>query len=239
MRTSSTIRRSVAPALPVPVPGVPGPDQAGVGARQLPQVRGVGAGPDLPMLITLREELRSGIWRPETVRTQAGLRVRFGESQLMVTAVARVLRDEGLVALDGFHGVRARWPAGQPAHHTSTATDLVVQAIRKRLTDHTYQPGEHMPPQQALAIELDTSRTTIQLAFVQLRLEGLLRPHRTTEMPGTYVLDPSRQAREARLLVDLQVAMRRGGWTRVDFPDVVERALHVLVGSAARAGDEP
>ncbi|WP_193097210.1 GntR family transcriptional regulator [Streptomyces sp. C8S0] len=162
---------------------MPGPDRAGVGAQQ-PRARGAGAGPDLPMLLTLREELRSGVWRPGTVRTLAGLRVRFGETQLMATAVTRVLRDEGLVALDGFPGVRALGPAGRPPHRTSTATDLVVEAIRKRLTDHIYQPGERMPSQQALAVELDTSRTTVQLALVQLRLEGLLRPIRCPRRPG-------------------------------------------------------
>ncbi|MFJ8300123.1 winged helix-turn-helix domain-containing protein [Streptomyces sp. NPDC094447] len=172
----------------------------------------MGAGPDQPMLLTLREELRSGVWRPGTVRTQTGLRVRFGETHLMTTAVTRVLRDAGLVALNGLTGVRALGPEGQPAHHTSTATDLVVQAIRKRLTDHTYQPGQRMPPQQSLAIEFDTSRTTIQLAFLQLTLEGLLRRHQAAETPGIYVLDPSRKARETLLLADLQVAMRRGGW---------------------------
>ncbi|MFD5109051.1 GntR family transcriptional regulator [Streptomyces cinereoruber] len=239
MRASSTMRRGAALALPAADPGMPGPDPAGSGAQQPPRARGTGAGPDLPMLLALREELRSGVWRPGTVRTQAGLRVRFGETHLMATAVIRVLRDEGLVALDGFPGVRALGPGGQPAHRTDTATDLVVQAIRQRLTDHTYQPGERMPPQQSLALEFDTSRTTIQLAFVQLRLEGLLRPHQVSETPGTYVLDPSREAREALLLADLQVAMRRGGWTRVEYPDVVERALHVLVGSAGRAEGEP
>ncbi|WP_282693515.1 GntR family transcriptional regulator [Streptomyces sp. CC208A] len=239
MRASSTIRRNAAPALTPADPGMPGPDRAGSGAQQLPRAHGAGAGPDLPMLLTLREELRSGVWRPGTVRTQAGLRARFGETQLMATAVTRVLRDEGLVTLDGFPGVRALEPAGRPQRRTSTATDLVVEAIRKRLTDHTYQPGERMPSQQSLAIEFDTSRTTVQVALVQLRLEGLLRPNQTFETPGTYVLDPSREAREALLLADLRAAMRRGGWTRAEYPDVVERALHVLVGSAGRTGGEP
>ncbi|MEQ4608272.1 GntR family transcriptional regulator [Streptomyces cavourensis] len=238
MRASSTMRRSTGTALSAADRDMPGPERAGSVTQQIPRARGMGAGPDQPMLLTLREELRSGVWRPETVRTQTGLRVRFGETHLVATAVIRVLRDEGLVALDGFPGVRALGPEGQPAHHTSTATDLVVQAIRTRLTDHTYEPGARMPPQQSLAIEFDTSRTTIQLAFLQLTLEGLLRRHQVAERPGTYVLDPSRQAREALLLADLQVAMRRGGWTRAEYPDAVERALHVLVGSAARAGAE-
>ncbi|WP_411574900.1 GntR family transcriptional regulator [Streptomyces fradiae] len=126
-----------------------------------------------------------------------------------------------------------------PPHSTGTATDLVVQAIRERLAEHTYQPGQRMPPQQCFAIEFDTSRTTVRLAFLQLTLEGLLRPHQTYETPGTYVLDPSQEAREAHLLADLQAAMRRGGWTRAEYPDAVERALHVLIGSAGRAGAEP
>ncbi|MEU8543120.1 GntR family transcriptional regulator [Streptomyces sp. NPDC048717] len=239
MRASSTMRRSAAPALPAADPGMPGPDRAETSAQRLPHARRTGAGPNQPMLLTLREELCSGVWRPGTVRTQAGLRVRFSETHLMATAVTRVLRDEGLVTLDGFPGVRALGPAGRPPHRTGTATDLVVQTIRKRLTDQTYQPGRRLPPQRSLAVEFDTSRTTIQLVFVQLRLEGLLRLHQTSETPGTYVLDPSRQAREALLLADLQVAMRRGGWTRAEYPDVVERALHVLVGSAGRAGGEP
>ncbi|MFH9955986.1 GntR family transcriptional regulator [Streptomyces roseolus] len=238
MRASSTMRRSTGTALSAADRDMPGADRAGSGTQQIPRARGMGAGPDQPMLLTLREELRSGVWRPGTVRTQTGLRVRFGEAHLMTTAVIRVLRDEGLVALDGFPGVRALGPADRPPRSTGTATDLVVQAIRKRLTDHTYQPGHRMPPQQSLAVEFDTSRTTIQLAFLQLTLEGLLRRHQAAETPGTYVLDPSRQAREALLLADLQVAMRRGGWTRAEYPDVVERALHVLIGSAARAGAE-
>ncbi|MGW6391667.1 GntR family transcriptional regulator [Streptomyces sp. NPDC055103] len=207
--------------------------------QQLPATRGMGAGPNQPMLLTLREELRSGLWPPGTVRTQTGLRVRFGESHLMTTAVTRVLRDEGMVALDGFPGVRALGPAGKPPQGTSTATDLVVQGIRKRLTDHVYQHGQRMPTQQSLAVEFDTSRTTIQLVFLQLTLEGLLRPHQLSETPGTYVLDPSREAREALLLADLQVARRRGGWTWAEYPDAVERALHILIGSAGRAGAEP
>ncbi|MFB7936722.1 GntR family transcriptional regulator [Streptomyces sp. NPDC056049] len=239
MRSSSPTRRSTAPPRPAAHPGMPAADQAGHGAQQLPLVRRMGVGPDQPMLLTLREELRSGTWRPGTVRTQTSLRGRFGETHLMTTAVTRVLRDEGLVTLDGLPGVRALEPAGRPARRTSTATDLVVETIRKRLTDHTYQPGERMPPQQSLAIELDTSRTTIQLAFLQLTLEGLLRRHQAAETPGTYVLDPSREAREALLLADLQMARRRGGWTWAEYPDVVERALHVLVGSAARAGGGP
>ncbi|MFD4337832.1 GntR family transcriptional regulator [Streptomyces anulatus] len=158
----------------------------------------------------------------------------------MVSAVVRVLRDEGLVTLHG-PGVRAAVPNVPAPGGTHTVADPIAETVRKRLADHTYPPGQRLPPNRLLAVEFDTSLTTARLALLQLTLEGLLRPWQPYETPGTYATDPVREAREALLLADLQASMRRGGWTRAEYSDAVERALHALIGSVGRpkAGGGP
>ncbi|MFD0371115.1 GntR family transcriptional regulator [Streptomyces sp. NPDC127114] len=187
-------------------------------------------GPDEPVLVILREELRSGAWPAGRLCTQASLQSRFGATQLVTRAAVRVLRDEGLVKVDGPFGVRAVPPGSCVTTGAVTLTDLITQTVRQRLANRTYPPGQLLPTQRQIAAEFGTSLQTVRLPLTQLILEGYLRPHRPHESPGTYAVDHEQEAREARLLADLQAAMYRGGWTRGEYPHAVERAMHQLVG---------
>ncbi|MFD7975281.1 GntR family transcriptional regulator [Streptomyces sp. NPDC059071] len=211
---------------------MPGLDLAlgGLAPQRPASARRLVSGPDEPLLLALREELRAGIWPVGQLRTQASLRGRFGTTQLITRAVVRILRNEGLVELDGF-GVRAAMPGAPVSARAVTLTDLIEQTVRKRLADHTYPPGWLLPPQREIAAEFATSLTTVRLPLTQLVLEGHLRPHLPHETPGTYAVDHEQEAREALLLADLQAAMYRGRWTRGEYPHAVERAMHQLVGS--------
>ncbi|MFG2116619.1 hypothetical protein ACGFRB_28945 [Streptomyces sp. NPDC048718] len=183
------------------------------------------------LLTTLREELRSGVWPGGVLRTYKGISQKFGAPDVVVRAVVRVLRDEGLVTIHAFSGVRAAHRGALPTHGPFTVTDLIASTIRKRIGDHEYPPGTPLPQRTALAEEFDTTVQALQVPILQLTLEGLVRPHLPHEVPGTYTVDHRQADREARLLADLEAAMRLGCWTRGEFPDAVERALHVLIGS--------
>lgn len=220
-------RRRLSPSPRGPV--VLGHDLAGIDARREARAPRPVTGPDEPLLLVLREELRSGTWPVGMLRTQSSLRSLFGTTELTTKAVVRVLRDEGLVTLEGSLGVRAAPPGHRIPVGALTLTDLITQAIRKRLADRVYPPGRLLPPPRQIAAGFDTSVTTVRLPLAQLTLEGLLRPHLAHETPGIYAVDHEQEAREALLLADLQAAMNRGAWTRGEFPDAVERALHGLI----------
>lgn len=217
----------------------PDPHLKGLAPQRRPSTRRVATGPDEPLLRVLREELRNGIWRAGKARTQASLQSRFGTTQLITKAAVRVLRDEGLVSIEGAFGVRAVPPGSCVSMGAVTLTDLITQAVRKRLTDHTYPPGRLLPTQREIADEFGTSVTTVRLPLIQLVLEGYLRPHLPHESPGTYAVDHEKAAREALLLADLQAAMNRGGWTRGEYPDAIERAMHQLVSSVTALAATP
>ncbi|MFF0481951.1 hypothetical protein [Streptomyces sp. NPDC004435] len=188
-------------------------------------------GPDEPLLVVLRQELRDGTWRAGTVRTLAGLRDRFGTAQLTVQAAIRVLRGEGLVVFEGYKAVRAARPGTRPPMGARTVSDLIAMTIRKRIDDRTYPPDSPLPRQMILADEFDTSPATVRLPITQLLLEGRLRRHLPYETPGTYVVNHERKQREDRLFATLLQTLQTDGWSRSEFPDAVAHAMHNLLGA--------
>lgn len=235
---ASTTRRAGLPRSPGS-PAVSGTGPAGSRTQHVVPAPARSSGPNDPMLLTLRDELRSGAWPPDLLLTRGSLQKRFGTTSTLTSAVVRVLRDEGLLKFDGSLGVRAIGPRTRGPGVTGTVTDRIVETVRERLASKVYPPGQRLPVPRQFAEEFNTVAPTVRLALLQLTLEGLLRPAHSHEAAGTYAVDPSREAREAHLVADLQTALNRGGWERAEYPDVVARALHVLMGSAGEPGSTP
>lgn len=186
--------------------------------------------PDDPMLTTLREEIRTGAWPQGVIRTKESLRRRFGETHSKTSAVVSVLRRQGLLEVNGGMVVRAR-KSGTPVLLTGPVAfgDLIVATIRARVQDGTYASGFRLPDLSAVANEFGVTPQAVRIAFTELKLEGILRPHRAGEWAGSYPVDHKQEEREARLVDDLHDAMVRGGWWRADFPEAVQNGLQTLV----------
>ncbi|MEU0404099.1 GntR family transcriptional regulator [Streptomyces sp. NPDC006197] len=97
------------------------------------------------------------------------------------------------------HGGGHRVPAGaarpgaRPPRDVGTVTDLVVQAVRKRLADRAYPLDQRLPSQRWIAIEFATSLATVRLALLQLMLEGCCAPIGRTRRPGRMPSPPHRR----------------------------------------------
>lgn len=74
-----------------------------------------------------------------------------------------------------------------PGPRTTTAQDRARDALRRLLLAGRWAPGDHLPPERALAGELGVSRTTLRGALAGLAREGLVRPRQGS---GIQVLDP-------------------------------------------------
>jgi DNA-binding FadR family transcriptional regulator len=78
-------------------------------------------------------------------------------------------------------------PPGAPA--LETVQDRTRTILRGFLLRGRWSPGEHLPPERALAEELGVSRVTLRGALAGLAREGLVRPRQGS---GIEVLDPRR-----------------------------------------------
>lgn len=112
--------------------------------------------------------------------------------------------------------------------HSSTSAKLYVQiakAIRERIEDGAYLPGDRLPPLAKLAEEYDCSRATVREALGTLRGQGLIE---FRHGDGTYVCTASLDswmepldaalllgANEVRELVELQIAVLAAIATRL------------------------
>jgi GntR family transcriptional regulator len=68
--------------------------------------------------------------------------------------------------------------------------------VRRWLREGTYQPGEQLPPEPALATQLNTSRVTLREALRELQQEGLLQRRHGV---GTFVSEPGRMKESLHL----------------------------------------
>ena len=73
-----------------------------------------------------------------------------------------------------------------------SASDQVMQQIQTRIFDGTYIPGDRLPPERELSLELGVNRTTLREALKKLEHMGLLS---IRHGDGTRVLDYYSNAR--------------------------------------------
>ncbi|OZI30745.1 GntR family transcriptional regulator [Bordetella genomosp. 10] len=62
----------------------------------------------------------------------------------------------------------------KPSRARSRLTDVVIEALSKRLDDRTYRSGDKLPSEHALCEEFQVSRTVVREAVASLRLSGQL-----------------------------------------------------------------
>ena len=73
----------------------------------------------------------------------------------------------------------------------------IVAALRSRIADGEYRPGQNLPPQRLLAKEFDVSRDTIQRVLEQLKTEGWIESRqgsgsKVRATPPIHVATPSK-----------------------------------------------
>ncbi|MGW8700167.1 GntR family transcriptional regulator [Streptomyces eurythermus] len=189
--------------------------------------------PGEPILVVLREELRTGVWPAGTALKPSELSKRFGTSPMLTRAALSVLSTEGLVRLDKSRRYLALAPGSTPPPDETpapTAIDRVADTMRARLAapEPVYPPDNRLPPLLRLASEFSVSQTVVLHAVTRLMLQGLIRTQYPGETRGLYSVDPESTTRDALLIADLRAAMYRGGWCPADFREAVERALTAL-----------
>lgn len=73
-------------------------------------------------------------------------------------------------------------------------SDKVAAQLRGLVSTQNLQPGDRLPAERALAVQLGVSRTALREAIAQLASQGLL----TARVGGgTYVAEPAARARQA------------------------------------------
>lgn len=88
--------------------------------------------------------------------------------------------------------------AAQPVK--SNKTRQVLSALRKRITDGRYRPGDKLPTYDEMEAEFDVSRMVLQQAVGRLRDDGFVR---SFNRKGLFVSDaPPHLCRVALLFVD-------------------------------------
>jgi GntR family transcriptional regulator, L-lactate dehydrogenase operon regulator len=73
----------------------------------------------------------------------------------------------------------------------SRLSDRIAAQLRALIADHALQPGDRLPPERALALQLGVSRTALREAIAQLSSQGVLRAR---VGGGTYVQGPQAAA---------------------------------------------
>lgn len=73
--------------------------------------------------------------------------------------------------------------------NTSRLSDRVAEQLRTLITERRLQPGDRLPAERALALQLGVSRTALREAIAQLSSQGRLRAR---VGGGTYVQAPPR-----------------------------------------------
>jgi len=98
----------------------------------------------------------------------------------------------------------------------SRLTDVVIQALTKRLEDRTYRPGDKLPTEHALCKEFQVSRTVVREAVASMRLSGQLvsKPGigvfvtEDREKPIDFVVEPAAtDARWALHIMELRAGL--------------------------------
>ncbi|OWT69073.1 MULTISPECIES: FadR/GntR family transcriptional regulator [unclassified Achromobacter] len=103
-----------------------------------------------------------------------------------------------------------------PSRPRSRLTDVVIEALSKRLDDRTYRAGDKLPSEHALCQEFQVSRTVVREAVASMRLSGQLvsKPGigifvtEDREKPIDFVVEPSTtDARWALHIMELRAGL--------------------------------
>jgi DNA-binding FadR family transcriptional regulator len=134
-----------------------------------------------------------------------------------------------------------------------TASDRAASGIRALIVSRQYAPGDRLPAERELALQLGLSRPALREGIRRLRSGGVLNSRRGS---GTYVaevdldgvfdirrlLEPLAAERAARLRTDAEVAQMQAALEAlragIDDPDAFNLAdarFHTLVAVAARS----
>jgi GntR family L-lactate dehydrogenase operon transcriptional regulator len=93
---------------------------------------------------------------------------------------------------------RIRQPSAASGHNVGMSTqrisDKVAAQLRVLVDEQQLQPGDRLPSERALAVQLGVSRTALREAIAQLGSQGLLVAR---VGGGTYVAEPAARARQA------------------------------------------
>jgi GntR family transcriptional regulator, transcriptional repressor for pyruvate dehydrogenase complex len=103
-----------------------------------------------------------------------------------------------------------------PSRPRSRLTDVVIEALSKRLDDRTYRAGDKLPSEHALCQEFQVSRTVVREAVASMRLSGQLvsKPGigvfvtEDREKPIDFVVEPTvTDARWALHIMELRAGL--------------------------------
>ncbi len=103
------------------------------------------------------------------------------------------------------HGFLA--PAPVAATDPRRAWEIVLQRIEGDLLAGTLSPGDHLPPERALAVELGVGRSSVREALRVLEVLGLIRTQ-TGSGPQSGAIIVARPSGGMSALMRLQVAAR-------------------------------
>lgn len=98
-------------------------------------------------------------------------------------------------------------PAATPTADSRRAWEIVLQRIEGDLLAGTLSPGDHLPPERALAIELGVGRSSVREALRVLEVLGLIRTQ-TGSGPQSGAIIVARPSGGMSALMRLQVAAR-------------------------------
>ncbi|MGW0569914.1 GntR family transcriptional regulator [Streptomyces tauricus] len=143
----------------------------------------------------LRGELADLTWARGEVRRACELVSRFQTTAYVISTAVQQLGDDGLVEVrtGGGGGIApsgttpAQW---REAARRGTHRPNIEEAVRRRIGDGTYPVGALLPSTATLAAEFGVGKSTISLALVPFRQQGVLTSAGPSPRDGTLVATP-------------------------------------------------
>lgn len=115
----------------------------------------------------------------------------------------------------------------------ASAYELVVDQIRRAIHMGSYIPGDKLPPERELALQLGVSRTTLREAIRVLEGEGYVESRRGAR-GGLMVVDQAKDERRIRPLVKEKLQEFED---LIDYREAIERAAARLAARRRREKD--